>query len=363
LSAGATTIALDGVAGLSVGDEILVIQMQAPTAAAAGTYELATIAAIPTSTSVQLTAGLAHGYVSAAFATTAASATQVVRVVSGASRTIAFGETVTAPAWNGYTGGVVALRDTGTLTVNGKIDVAGLGFRGGTSAPDYNCALMPVSNGYAGESWGGLGSIGTTGNGGAGGAGNSGQCGFGPGNYVGAAGGGGGAYGGAAENRSAYTLAPQVVPGARGTTYGNATLSQLYLGSGGGGGGAHDVGAAAGGGAGGGIVFLIAPQLTVGANGSIDASGANALSGYSPCGAGGGGSGGSISISTTSGWSIGTAQVKALGGAGGTAVFTLPVQGGGAGPNDAYRQGGSGGTGRIALVPASGAGTSGTSNP
>ena len=41
------------------------------------------------------------------------------------------GGSITAPSWNGITGGIVAVSVSGTCTLNGDIDVSGKGFRGG----------------------------------------------------------------------------------------------------------------------------------------------------------------------------------------------------------------------------------------
>ncbi|MGB8267510.1 MAG: hypothetical protein WCE44_14370 [Candidatus Velthaea sp.] len=60
---------------------------------------------------------------------------QLVRVPQYSAVTVASGGTITARAWNGATGGIVALNVSGTLTLNdtaatGSINVTGLGFRG-----------------------------------------------------------------------------------------------------------------------------------------------------------------------------------------------------------------------------------------
>ena len=79
---------------------------------------------------LNLTTGLANGYSTAAFGAQGQVRFQVVRVPQYSSVTL--GGTVTAPAWNGSAGGVVALDVAGSLNLNGNtIDVTGLGFRGG----------------------------------------------------------------------------------------------------------------------------------------------------------------------------------------------------------------------------------------
>ena len=52
--------------------------------------------------------------------------------------------TVTAPVWNGATGGMVALDVSGQFTLNGSIDVTGKGFRGGGGI--NSTAGLPYSN-------------------------------------------------------------------------------------------------------------------------------------------------------------------------------------------------------------------------
>ncbi len=60
---------------------------------------------------------------------------QVIRVPQYASLTVGATATVITNAWNGDTGGVLAMRVQNTLTVNGTITASGLGFRG---APQDN---------------------------------------------------------------------------------------------------------------------------------------------------------------------------------------------------------------------------------
>jgi uncharacterized repeat protein (TIGR01451 family) len=60
---------------------------------------------------------------------------QVIRVPQYASLTINAGASVITNAWNGDTGGALAIRVQNTLTVNGTVSASGLGFRG---APQDN---------------------------------------------------------------------------------------------------------------------------------------------------------------------------------------------------------------------------------
>ncbi len=56
---------------------------------------------------------------------------QVIRVPQYAALTVNAGASISTQGWNGSVGGVVAIRVQNTLTLNGTITVAGLGFRGG----------------------------------------------------------------------------------------------------------------------------------------------------------------------------------------------------------------------------------------
>ena len=57
--------------------------------------------------------------------------TQVVLVPQYQNLAVLSGGSITAPSWNGITGGIVAVSVSGTCTLNGDIDVSGKGFRGG----------------------------------------------------------------------------------------------------------------------------------------------------------------------------------------------------------------------------------------
>ncbi|WP_310394508.1 Ig-like domain-containing protein [Hymenobacter sp.] len=80
---------------------------------------------------LQLTQGLSFGYVSAvATATSGQRRFQVIRVPR--YRNVTLNANVTAPRWDGLTGGVMAMDVDGTLDLAGfKLDMAGRGFRGG----------------------------------------------------------------------------------------------------------------------------------------------------------------------------------------------------------------------------------------
>ena len=161
-AAGSTTISVGVATGkgdnIAVGDLLLIIQMQdaaidstntaqygdGVTGAGstslnnAGAYEYATAAsAVTAGTGGTLTVqaagpggGLLYTYTSAAATSSQGARTfQVIRVPNYATATLT--STLTATAWNGTTGGVLALNVSGTLTLNGAtVSVNGLGFRG-----------------------------------------------------------------------------------------------------------------------------------------------------------------------------------------------------------------------------------------
>ncbi|MGQ9864313.1 MAG: hypothetical protein ACUVRD_07545 [Bacteroidia bacterium] len=123
-------------AGFGVGDRVLLIQMKGGSVNLAdgesygditsidqvGRYELNTISGISGNT---ITLGCAPSFPY----NTTSGRVQLVRVAHAPNATVV--GTVTAPAWDGYTGGVVAIEVPGTLTLNAPISVDFLGYRGG----------------------------------------------------------------------------------------------------------------------------------------------------------------------------------------------------------------------------------------
>jgi uncharacterized repeat protein (TIGR01451 family) len=91
----------------------------------AGRYEFVTVGSISGNA---ITVATACGSLKNTYVPTLA---QVIRVPQFSSLTIDSGASITAPTWNGSTGGVVAIHVLGTTTVNGQIDLTGKGFRGG----------------------------------------------------------------------------------------------------------------------------------------------------------------------------------------------------------------------------------------
>jgi len=127
----------------------------------AGQYEYGVVASVTGTTSFTLVSNLLNSYESAAATATSGVRTfQVVRVPQYQDLTLS--ANMTAPAWNGSTGGILALDVAGTLTLNGfKIDMAGKGFRGGAGRQlagaaglvltDYRTPATTTSNAAKGE--------------------------------------------------------------------------------------------------------------------------------------------------------------------------------------------------------------------
>lgn len=134
-----------GGGALAVGDVILIYQARGASINTAnsvtygditaygnaGNYEFQSVASVsgnniglaPLASGNSCTAGaLKRSYDSGA---------QVIRVPQYAGLTVNAGASIATLAWNGSVGGVVAIRVQNTLTLNGTITAAGLGFRGG----------------------------------------------------------------------------------------------------------------------------------------------------------------------------------------------------------------------------------------
>jgi len=149
---GNTTINVASAAGYGVGDLVYIIQMQGasvncfinpfsnPNSAEplspafgkitnynnAGNNEYAQISSV-TGNAITIDCPLKNNY-------TAAGKVQVIKVPRYTTLNIAATGIITCPAWNGTTGGVIAIEVDGNTTINagGSIDASGLGFRGGT---------------------------------------------------------------------------------------------------------------------------------------------------------------------------------------------------------------------------------------
>jgi gliding motility-associated-like protein len=118
----------------------------------AGKFEQAEVRAVGGTTSITLQCNLVNSY-------NTAGKVQIVRIPRFNNLTVNTNTSIVPSAWNGTTGGIVAVEVNGTLTINGtgKISASALGFRGGvvqtsTSAESGVTAVSaantnPTSNG------------------------------------------------------------------------------------------------------------------------------------------------------------------------------------------------------------------------
>ncbi|MCB9447412.1 MAG: gliding motility-associated C-terminal domain-containing protein [Flavobacteriales bacterium] len=418
-------------AALATGDLVFIYQAQGATLDGApnditygavlnyvssGQYEFAQVLGVPNANTIELDCGLQHDYADSGHV-------QVIRVPRYADLTINSGSKVTAPAWDGQTGGLVIIEVENDLVVNGTMDASGLGFRGGRLDTQTDWGFYGVKNldpKFGGEKGEGIGgyqayydatiggrySRGAPANGGGGG--NSHNSGGGGGGNGGdplawlstgnpdtsqpgwiqaweleaagfhtsvSSGGGRGGYTWSDLNADATVVGPEQAAwsgdnrkplggfGGRPLDY---SSGRLFLGGGGGAGDSNN-GDGGVGGEGGGVIFAMV-------YGDISGSGqiiSNGVKGGDACcagfssggndGAGGGGAGGTVILNTLG--SASGVTVQANGGSGGS-QFNKPS----AGSNtEAEGPGGGGGGGHVAIsngaltVTASG-GKNGTTN-
>ncbi len=233
------------------------------------------------------------------------------------SITITNSVTWAAKAWNGTTGGILAVLCSGRITSTGPISASERGYRGGAKG---NNSINADPRGQAGEGYPGLGA--TTfatncylanGNGGGGGVNGS--------SPQNAGAGGGGAHG---ANGTAGQTVSGSTAGNGGIAIGSADLGTMLFGGGGGGGQGNNWDGGTGGN-GGGIVLLFSRFISS----QISSGGGNGTGGNA-----GGGAGGSILLVTQT-ITLGTNAITANKGLGSTALS----------PN-----GGDGSVGRIAIA-------------
>lgn len=411
---GATTISLGAASGASTpiaaGDMLLVIQMQGATINSAnnaaygdgtsatyangytaigqtGLYEFVRAASAVSVGGGTVTVvggsggGLLNAYVAAAATSSAGQRTfQVIRVPQYANATVS--GTVNALAWNGSTGGVLAIDVADRLTfAGGSLNASGRGFRGGgalaqsgsnnPSSTDYRSLATRPAHAAKGEGIAGTptyvnnngallntgvegypnGSNGRGAPGNAGGGGSDGNPGANDEN-TGGGGGGNAGQGGRGGHAwcSTYASSCSQTGGHPGDVAPNGTTRLLMGGGGGAGTNNNNTGSPAGlassGAAGGGIVFLRAGEIA--GSGSILADGASANSTVGNDGTGGGGAGGTVVVTVLRNSGGGSLSVQAEGGDGGSNT------GGGA----PHGPGGGGGGGYVAsngVVPLSAA--------
>ncbi len=374
-------------------------------AGSAGLHELIVVGSIAgnTITLANTCGGLQNGY-------TAAAHTQVIRVPQFTSLTVTNTGTITAPPWDGGTGGIIALHVRDTMTLSGSVDVSGLGFRGGQT-DNFSQAIGTDVPGYRGTTadfgaekgesivgasdiydlLGGRYGRGAPSNGGGGG--NSHNAGGGGGAnaftagvwtgqgvmdinainassawpkdpgyiangnaYTTSPGGGRGGYSTSLSNQNATALAPGQAAwlgnlrrergGLGGRPLTPDPLIRLFFG-GGGGAGDGDNAAAGAGGPGGGIIYVLAD--TISGPGAFVANGKNGFDTVAPHNdaPGGAGAGGTIMLRVNA---VSGFSMSANGGTGGNQNI-------GSGSDEAQGPGGGGGGGFIAVTSLAGAPT------
>lgn len=308
-------IEVDNTTGLSVGEQIIVMQMKGAILNesntkdfgsvidynGAGNYEIVTINSL--SANHITTNKLSRQY----------------DVKNGKVQVISFSKytdaeattTIRAEAWNGKVGGVVALNVSGSLSLKADIDVSGQGFRGGSISnnPDGGCGNGSTDYYYplnqSGSFWekGGaekgesISTLANDKNAGKGAAANGG----GGGNKHNYGGGGGGNFTSGGKGGDALQeCATSTNNGGEGGWQLTPKWNRLFLGGGGGcGDDNNQVGTF--GASGGGIIIILASEI-IGNGYFIKANGAsqNAVAHGIADGAGGGGGGGSIFLDVKS---------------------------------------------------------------
>lgn len=228
-----------------------------------------------------------------------ASVAQVLVMKQYNNLTINSGQTLTAKAWNGTVGGIIAYFVKGTVTINGTISALGGNATDTTGNPGSPGQYQFKGGAYGNPTpWSGEGTGGASnqtyaanGNGGCGAATSPTSTGA----------GGGHAFAGTNGSNG----------NAGGLAVGTASLTNMNFGGGGGGG--RDTGnppnAGAGGG-GGGIVFIVGSNIVI--SGLISVNGGNTGSNYWK---GGNGAGGSVLLKCVTA-TLGTNKITSLAGTG-----------------------------------------------
>lgn len=409
---GDTTLSLVSANGIASGDVVMIYQAQGATITSGNTAAYGTVSSLGNAGRYELASvlGVAGNLVTlspacgtAPLRFSYASGSQVVRVPQYTSLTINAGATLSAPLWNGSTGGIMPLLVQDGLVINGTLSAEGAGFRGGaldneTTAAGTDVTLyrgaLPADGAEKGESIagyqaqydvlngrygrgapanGGGGGNAHNAGGGGGANGNSGLTWNGQGNpslttpawaaawnldgtltsTTTSSGGGRGGYTFANSNQDALTLPPGSAAwggnsrrergglGGRPLANNPSILgdTRLFLGGGGGAGDSNNS-AGSSGARGGGLVLVVAG--TVSGSGQINANGASAAN-TTPShndAPGGGGGGGSILVSATTATGV---ALNARGGNGGSQLITN---------NESEGPGGGGGGGFIASTGA-----------
>jgi hypothetical protein len=302
----------------------------------AGLFDLATISSI-TSTTMTLAAPLHNDY-----HINSRSRVQVISFRKLSSSNYTTTSNITALAWNGNVGGVVAIQVPGTLTLAHSITADGKGFRGGAISANYENGCEPSVYTSSSTNYGAKGegiyrasvTDYATGrarllNGGGGGSDDN------------AGGGGGGNITTGGEGGHGWTCESTPSGGLGGAELkAHSNGLRVFMG-GGGGGGQQNNGHGTAGGAGGGIIIIRAAVIRTICSGNVRIS----ANGITPVdtqddgndGAGGGGAGGTVMIQANS-FDVPSScplQVTASGGNGGSVKHTGAHGGGGGGAQGA----------------------------
>ena len=336
---GCNSITVASTTGYNVGDTVLIIQMKGATidtsnTAAfgnilnyneAGNYEFNIIKSI-SGNIIKLKNVLIKSYNPSGFV-------QLIRVPSYNDLTIT--GTLTAKPWDGNTGGVLVFEASGTITLNGDIDVSGLGFRGGIASTindgSFDCNFLDyfytLSSGLSGKKGEGIldNSLalecgrGALANGGGGG------------NCHNAGGAGGGNYGSGGRGGDQFYGCDSIPiggDGGRSLLYSNAQ-NKIFLG--GGGGGPHQNNGMGTNGTNGGGLIIVNANTLVGNGYDIKSNGNDNLAIAGGDGSGGGGAGGTILLDISN--FITPINIQGRGGNGGSNnwVSCHPPGGGGSG--------------------------------
>ena len=376
--AGSTSIVLGapvyGSTPISPGDILLIIQMQGAQLNAANTsnygggngtgagylsngqllagnmeYVVASNSVTTGGGTLNIVSGLVNSYQNTPFGTDGQYSYQVIRVP--VYYDVKLTGTITAPRWDGYTGGVIVLYATDKILMNSQtIDASGLGFRGGGgrsftgagsgSSNDFITPASSNANGGKGEGIAGTPKYlndnnafldvsategypnGSYAKGAPANAGGGGTDGNPANNNDENTGGGGGANGGAGGFGGNAWSSGTPSGGRPGVVFAEASASRLIMGGGGGAGTTNNAtgtpgnGFASSGSAGGGIIILLGQNGITG-TGKIKVNGTSANSTVLNDGAGGAGAGGTVLIYSGNGIAS-NLTVQANGGTGGS---------------------------------------------
>lgn len=318
--------------GFNAGDSILLIQMQGAEIDSTNTANFGTITNYENSGNYEFAkiksmlgnSVILEGKLNQNYTTTG-----IVQMVSKPvySNATVIG-TLSAQPWNGNAGGVCTFSVTGTLTLNGDIDVSGMGFRGGPASTNYYATWyydfcfgnLPGRGGKKGESISPYILNKEYGRGpqAAGGGG---------GNDINTGGAGGGNYGQGGHGGNNF-FSPDTLWGMSGYSVASQiSSSRIFMGSGGGGG--HQNNSVGTDGSNGGGIVLIHANTIDGNSQSILANGIDITAVSSIDGGGGGGAGGTILLDVRTINS--NLDVQAKGGKGGDQVYVPQCHGNGGG--------------------------------